>query len=104
MQTEALVDSGATATFIDKKFAENENLVMSKLANPYVVKNADGTSNTNGQITHYVRGLIEIGDHKSTHYLFVTNLGDNVERIVPRPPVPALQLQLLTRLYIGLSL
>ena len=43
VQTEALVDSGATMNFVDRVVVENNNLVMHKLANPYRVINADGT-------------------------------------------------------------
>ena len=54
VQTEALVDSGATMNFIDRVVMENNNLVMHKLANPYCAINADGTPNKAGQITEYV--------------------------------------------------
>ena len=76
MQTEALVDSGATTNFIDKTFVEQNHLVTNKLASPYNVLNADGTPNVAGRITDYVRAYVEIGSHKSTHYLFVTHLGN----------------------------
>ena len=75
-QAEALVDSGATTNFIDKAFVERNHLVTNRLAYPYDVRNADGTLNVAGQIRDYVRAYVEIGDHKSTHYLFVTQLGD----------------------------
>jgi len=55
---------------------ENNNLVMHKLANPYCVINVDSTPNKVGQITEYVRAYVEIGSHKTTQYLFVTNLGN----------------------------
>ena len=74
-QAEALVDSGATTNFIDKKFVLSNNLVMNKLATPYDVRNADGTFNVDGRITHYVRAYIEIGSHKTTQMFFVTELG-----------------------------
>jgi len=51
VQTEALVDSGATTNFVDRVVMENNNLVMHKLANPYCVINVDGTPNKAGQIT-----------------------------------------------------
>jgi hypothetical protein len=76
VQTEALVDSGATTNFIDKEFVKQKNLATHKLASPYKVINADGTPNRAGQINEYVRAYVEIGDHKSTHYLFVTQLGN----------------------------
>jgi len=66
VQTEALVDSGATTNFVDRVFMENNNLVTYKLANPYRVINADGTPNKMGQITEYVRAYVEIGSHKTT--------------------------------------
>ena len=56
------------------------------------------------------QGLVDIG-RRHEHYilLMVGSVDDDqcqptVERIVPRPPVPALQPQLLMRLYIGLGL
>ena len=76
VQTEALVDSGATTNFIDKKFVLKNHLVTNKLANPYNVINADGTPNVAGLIRQYVRAYVEIGSHKSTHFFFVTDLGD----------------------------
>lgn len=48
VQTEALVDSGATTNFIDKEYVEKHHLVTNKLATPYDVKNADGTLNVAG--------------------------------------------------------
>ena len=81
VQTKALVDSGATTSFIDKNYVEINNLVTSKLATPYDVKNADGTLNSAGRITEYVCAYIDINGHKSTHYLFVTQLGDKTMMI-----------------------
>ena len=66
VQTEALVDLGATTNFINRVVMENNNLVMHKLANPYCVINVDGTPNKVGQITEYVQAYVEIGSHKTT--------------------------------------
>jgi len=76
VQTKALVDLGATTNFVDRVVVENNNLVTHKLANLYRVINANGTPNKVGQITEYVRAYIEIGSHKTTQHLFVTNLGN----------------------------
>ena len=76
VQTIGLADSGATTTFIDRKFVETNHLVTNKLARPYDIKNADGTLNVAGQIRHYVRALVQIGEHKSTMLLYITDLGD----------------------------
>jgi len=54
---------------------------MHKLANPYCIINMDSTPNKIEQITEYVQAYIEIRSHKTTQYLFVTNLG-NKEMII----------------------
>ena len=75
-QAVALVDSGATTSFINKSFVETNKLVTIKLATPYQVKNADGTLNKGGRITEAVKAYIEIGTHKHKQLLLVTDLGD----------------------------
>ena len=76
VQATGLADSGATTTFIDRKFVDTNHLVTNKLARPYDIKNADGTLNVAGQIRYFVRALVQIGEHKSTIILYVTDLGD----------------------------
>ena len=76
VQTEALVDLGATTNFVDRVFVENNNLVKYKLANPYKVVNADGIPNKVGQITEYIWAYVEIGSHKTKQHLFITQLGN----------------------------
>ena len=49
---------------------------FSSSVTPYHVINADGTPNKAGQITEYVLAYVEIGSHKTTQHLFVTNLGN----------------------------
>lgn len=75
MQVEALVDSGATATFINKSLVRENHLVTEKLAIPFAVSNADDSSNSDGRITKYINGYCEIGDHRQRERLLVTNLG-----------------------------
>ncbi|KAJ3752042.1 hypothetical protein EV360DRAFT_55914, partial [Lentinula raphanica] len=76
VQAEALVDSGATTNFIDKRYVERNHLVTNKIAQPYRVLNADGTPNVAGEIKEYVRAYVQIGSHKTIQYLYVTQLGD----------------------------
>ncbi|KAI0685886.1 hypothetical protein C8T65DRAFT_561696, partial [Cerioporus squamosus] len=68
--------TGATTSFINKSVVEKYHLGDHKLATPYDVYNADGTSNKGGQITHAVRSYVEIGSHKLTHQLLVADLGN----------------------------
>ena len=74
MQTVALIDSGATTNFVNRTFVEKHNLITTKLANLYEVRNADGTSNKAGNITHAIQAYMEIDMHKHTQYLLVANL------------------------------
>jgi len=67
--------------FVNRVVVENNNLVTHKLANLYCVINVDSTLNKAGQITKYVQAYIEIGSHKMTQHLFVTNLR-NKEMII----------------------
>ena len=76
VQVEALVDSGATATFINQSVVKSNNLVTDKLATPFHVINADGTTNQGGRITHSVNGYLEIGSHKSRNRILITDLGN----------------------------
>jgi hypothetical protein len=75
VQVEALVDSGATSTFINKSVVREHHLVTEKLAQAYGVLNVDGTPNKAGQITKTVKAYLEIGEHKTKERMFVTDLG-----------------------------
>ena len=50
----ALLDSGATGLFMDKKFMEKNRFRMEKLERPVKVTNVDSTHNSGGDITHEV--------------------------------------------------
>ena len=76
VQVKALIDSGATTTFINQSVVDKHNLVTYKLASPFTVVNADGTSNQHGQIRDSVRAYLEIGSHKSSNQMLVTDLGN----------------------------
>ena len=76
VQVEALIDSGATTSFINKRLVEEKHLVTNRLETVYEVYNADGTHNKNGAIKEAIRGYLEIGSHKSTHQLLVADLGN----------------------------
>lgn len=75
MQVKALVDSGATSTFINKSVVREHHLVTEKLAQAYGVLNVDGTPKKAGQITKTVKAYLEIGEHKTKERMFMTDLG-----------------------------
>ena len=48
----ALLDSGATGIFMDKRTAAKHGFRLQKLERPIMVRNVDGTNNSGGAITH----------------------------------------------------
>ena len=76
VQVKALVDSGATTTFINKSAVESNNLVTHNLVHSFDIYNADGALNKSGKINQAICFYVEIGTHKSTHQLLVADLGN----------------------------
>src|SRR5712672_3716053 len=70
-----LVDSGATANFIDYKTVKRLGLGSKKLDQMRTVKNIDGTLNVAGNITHACDLLVSQGRKQVRTRFFVTNLG-----------------------------
>jgi len=68
----ALLDSGATGMFMDKKFADRQ---MDKLEKPLIVMNVDGSNNNGGRITHEVECNVYYGGHQERMKFDVCNLG-----------------------------
>lgn len=71
----ALLDSGCTNTCIDRAYCEAENLEMQPLETPVRARNADGTENAKGLITHYVDLIVRIRGHQERQRFLVTLLG-----------------------------
>src|SRR6266436_10373865 len=71
----ALVDSGATANFIDYKTVKRLGLGSKKLDQMRTIKNIDGTLNVAGNITHACDLLVSQGRKQVRARFFVTNLG-----------------------------
>ena len=71
----AMVDSGATALFIDKKYADSQKMWQTPLENPIQLHNIDGTLNEAGSITHKVKLVLRIGHDEEKFEFYVTSLG-----------------------------
>ena len=52
VMVKALLDSGTTGMFMDKRTAAKHGFRLQKLERPIVVRNVDGTNNSAGAITH----------------------------------------------------
>jgi len=75
VDVKALLDSGATGMFIDKKFAEGNGITMRPLNKPIRVYNVDGTLNQGGSITHEVTLMMSHKGHKEKAVFEVCDLG-----------------------------
>ncbi|PIL27957.1 hypothetical protein GSI_09901 [Ganoderma sinense ZZ0214-1] len=71
---EALIDSGATASYVDEGTVRAQQIETNKLERPIIVYNADGTENVNGRITHTCTLRLRIGNHEEERTFFVTQL------------------------------
>ena len=54
VMVKALLDSGMTGMFMNKKIAAKHGFRLQKLERPVAVRNIDGTNNSGGAITHQV--------------------------------------------------
>ena len=54
VMVKALLDSGMTGMFMNKKMATKHGFRLQKLERPVAVRNIDGTNNSRGAITHQV--------------------------------------------------
>jgi hypothetical protein len=79
VETRALLDCGASSEFMDSKFAELHNIPLIKLRKPRITRNADGTLNEQGVVTHKVIVNLGINGKEEPTPFFIAGLGkDNV--------------------------
>jgi len=71
----ALLDSGATGIFVDKKFMKEHGFRLEKLDRPVEVKNVNGTSNSGGNITHELEYNVFYRGHHERLRIDVCDLG-----------------------------
>ena len=70
----ALIDSGATASYVDEGIVREHQIETTRLERPIIVYNADGTENINGRIEHTCTLRLRIGNHEEERLFFVTQL------------------------------
>ena len=71
----ALLDSGATHNFIDRRTVKQLGLGTCHLTQPRQVRNVDGTENQEGAITQYCDLWLRRGSKTNKSRFFVANLG-----------------------------
>ena len=74
-KVQCLVDSRATAEFIDTNLVKDLKLPTKRLPRPIAVYNVDGTPNQAGHITEQIDVGMTFGKHKEKLTLLVTDLG-----------------------------
>jgi hypothetical protein len=80
VKTAAMVDSGATALFLDKKLADSQKMWQEPLEHPIHLYNIDGTLNEAGSITHQVSLYLRVGDKEEKHNFYITQI--TPERVI----------------------
>ena len=71
----ALLDSGATEMFMDKKMAAKYGFRLQKLERPVMVRNVNGMNNSGGAITHQVEVNLYYKSYVERIRMDVCNLG-----------------------------
>jgi len=71
----ALLDSGATEMFMDKKTAAKHRFKLQKLERPVAVRNIDRTNNSGGAITHQVEVNMYYKNHIERMKMDMCDLG-----------------------------
>ena len=75
IMVKALLDSGVTEMFINKKMAAKHGFRLQKLERPVAVRNVDGTNNSGGAITHQVEVNVYYKSHIEKMRMDICNLG-----------------------------
>ena len=77
--TSALLDSGASTTFISNRVVRQMQLRTHKFERPVPLLNIDGTTNTSGKISHYAyldTAIPQAGGHQSKTVFAITDIDD----------------------------
>src|SRR5690606_22474001 len=75
MDKAAMIDSGATALFLDKPIVLANRITTFPLCSPISLLNIDGSPNHGGSITHFARLHLKVDAFKEWTDFLVANLG-----------------------------
>ena len=74
IMVKALLDSGTTGMFMDRKIAAKHGFKLQKLERPVMVRNVNGTNNSAGTISHQIEVNIYYKNHVKRMKIDVCNL------------------------------
>jgi len=80
----ALLDSGTTGIFMDKRAVAKHGFTLQKLERPIKVRNVDGTNNSGGAIIHQVEVNVYYKGHVERMRMDVCDL-EKIEVILGMP-------------------
>ena len=89
----ALLDSGATRMFMDKRMADRHGFKLQKLKRPIMVRNVNGTNNSGGAITHQIEANVYYKGHVERMRIDVCDL-EKTEIILGMPWLAAHNLEI----------
>jgi hypothetical protein len=79
VKTQAFLDCGASGEFMDSEFVKLHNIPLIKLSKPQITRNADGTQNKRGVVTHKAVINLRVNRKEDLTTFFITGLGkDNI--------------------------
>ena len=95
--TRAMLDSGASTTFLSETFAKRHRVATTPLTTPIALYNADGSVNAIGQITHEAHLIMRIRTHQER--ITADELGHELDARAPCKSRPVSQVQRRERGY-----
>ena len=75
IKTKALIDSGATSSFLHPDFVQKHQLKTQRLKHPRQAYNADGSPNRIGTVKHELELMVDTGTHQKRHTFAVVGTG-----------------------------
>ena len=73
----AMIDSGASGTFINSKIVQLHHIRKEKLEETIVLHNIDQTENAGGYVTHYAPLTLIVGGHLERIQFLMANIGND---------------------------
>ena len=73
----ALIDSGATHNFMDRRMVKRLQIGTKELAIPRSIRNVDGTNNKDGTLTKYTDLQVTVNKQIQVQRFYITDLAEN---------------------------